>query len=812
MTAILDQELLDERVRGLADQSLNGLKLVLLRLLPAASPVEARLDLHLFNSVARDDLVAAFAADPDVATTLFPILGGHRILAGSAVGQVQVTDIAAGTDSEVLQLTVAPIGDYSTYRLTIEHPAFDPLLSELPFKFRPGCFSIDCAPDWESGEAPGETPPIDYLAKDFDSFRHVMISAMAQRVPGWRATSAADFDQTLLELFSAAADELSDYQDRVMNEAYLGSARKRVSLARHARLVDYHLHQGNQATTWLVIEAADPADGTLPAGFPAWTGEETADEESQVFLGVGETRIHHLLSRLDLYDWSGAVTGLEAGSTEADVILSESTSAAADTVEALIRDGEITQLLIQEHLNPATGREAGRDPRKRQLLQLLPGEDGAERRQDPVTSAFYLHLRWREEDALEQAYCFRVSTPDGTVGEVSAFHGNLAVVSHGLPVATDFLESGSQLADETQRHFERSDEEKRGAVCRLPERPLAYRETPPGGEIEPRSTLAVTVEQADGTLDEWDERISLIHSDDSDENGGHFIVETDEEGRSLLRFGNGTNGKRLPADAIVHTGYQIGLGLDGNVGADAIVNLDTSFDPLLDSATVWNPFDVTSGRAPEPAAEAIRNAPEAFRARQLRAVTLEDYVRRAEELPEVSRAAARYAWTGSWRTVRISIDPVGGVTLDDELIAQLHRHLDAVRLIGEDLEIRPPRFVPLDITVAVCLRPDVWRDDLEFVLEQEFSDGYTPDGRRGFFHPDDWTFGQALHASQIAGRIHAVPGIEHIQSIKMRRFNGGTAGDADTIEAAANEILLVENDPDHMERGLIVFFLDGGRQ
>jgi len=60
-----------------------------------------------------------------------------------------------------------------------------------------------------------------------------------------------DADQVLLELFCAAGDELSDYQDRVMNEAYLGTARKRVSVARHARLMDYHIHQGNQAGTWL---------------------------------------------------------------------------------------------------------------------------------------------------------------------------------------------------------------------------------------------------------------------------------------------------------------------------------------------------------------------------------------------------------------------------------------------------------------------------------------------------------------------------------------------------------------------------------
>ena len=67
------------------------------------------------------------------------------------------------------------------------------------------------------------------------------------------------------------------------------------------------------------------------------------------------------------------------------------------------------------------------------------------------------------------------------------------------------------------------------------------------------------------------------------------------------------------------------------------------------------------------------------------------------------------------------------------------------------------------------------------MLEQEFSDGYTSDGRRGFFHPDDWTFGQALHAQRsIDGRLQRVAGVEHvICASSMKRFNAPTPGDAE---------------------------------
>ena len=226
-------------------------------------------------------------------------------------------------------------------------------------------------------------------------------------------------------------------------------------------------------------------------------------------------------------------------------------------------------------------------------------------------------------------------------------------------------------------------------------------------------------------------RLNLIHSD---ENGNHFIVETDEDNSSLIRFGNGINGKSLPDNSEVHCTYQFGKGTDGNIGKDKLNNFDKNLFPSITEC--WNPFDVTNGRDLEPVEEIIRRVPEAYLYEQFRAVTLNDYIKRAEEFPEVSRASARYMWTGSWRTVRISIDPVGTTVLDDILKDKLEKQLDSVRLIGEDIEIRPPLFVPLDLRVDICINSNYWSEDIKFILEQEFSDGFTPDGRMGFFHPD----------------------------------------------------------------------------
>jgi hypothetical protein len=814
MTAIINKPARAERARNLG--SLNGLHFVLISLQPPASPTQALLELHFFNANSLPAIVADITATPSHMRTIFPISGGHRLRAGSGASQVQVTGIAAGPDSNVLLLTVAPIGDYSTYTLEVDFTNIDPVFADIDFKFRPGCFTNECGPDLGALPPREPQPGIDYLAKDYDSFRHTLITAMGQRVAGWRPTSEADLDQVLIDLLSAAADELSDFQDRVMNEAYLGTARKRVSVARHARLMDYHIHQGNQASTWLALELAPATAGVLAVPFDAWTGPDPSFPDAQHFLAMGSQTVDALLNRFGLYTWSDAFPALAAGSTSADLRIDSGTAFDANLIRDHIRQQRVRHLLIEEWLNPATGREPDRDPRKRQLLELLPGDAGAETLQDPMTGDFLVRVAWRDEDALRFNYCFVVDCPPplGRVEDVSLFHGNLVQATHGALRSVEFIEPTASILAPNQFHFERAARAGApfGATCRLPDSLLAYANTPIGGEVPPKSTLAVTVTLPAVGIDQWDEEIDLIHSDDGDETGDSFIVETDERGRSVIRFGNGTNGRSLPSGATVQCSYQVGNPVDGNVGADAIASLEDAGDPLLVGATVWNPFDVTNGCAPELIADIIRRAPEAYRARQLRAITLHDYVDQAEDIMGVSRAAASYAWTGSWRTVRITIDPEGSTELSDTLRQQVAEALEAVRLIGEDIEIRPPRFIPVVVEVVLCANAEYWRADVKRVLVQEFSTGYTPDGRRGFFHPDEWTFGQELHASEIIGRAQQVTGVEHMISVSMRRWDGSAPPSASILALRPNEILLVENDADQMELGSIDFDVRGGRQ
>ena len=850
MTELFDIELLEDRAADLEVRGYNGLSRIFVTLNTAADPAYATLDVEFFNDLFLAAILDKINVQGVAPFDIFRIKGGSRIVAGNESGQVRVTAVAAGSGSNILQLRVVPIGDYSTYSLTVYHRAvvldindnpvlngdgtpvleskIDPLFAEKKFKFRPGCFNSNCARTG-SQDAAAEEPVIDYLAKDFDSFKHVLINAMQVRVPDWQPTSEADLDQVLIDLIAADADELSDFQDRVMNEAYLGRARKRVSLARHARLMDYHIHQGNQASTWLALKMA--ADDTVPGGFGVWTGKKWQDDGEVVFISSRDQQCFAALNELYLYTWNGIVTALEIGSTEADLLPpGGTTKMAAEELLTLVRRTDIRMLSIEEKLNPETGRKNGRDKTARQVVRLLNGDQAAELVHDPVEDNWLVRVYWQDRDRLKRRYCFVTQCPArASLEKVSAFCGNLIEVTHGRPHRTTFKAPGtpldptddSGLVHTDEAWFELPPEKRWGIVCPLPAALLAYRNTEPGGDLPPVSTLEVEV---DGFSDLWKEHRDLIESESDDT---HFIVETDEYGRSTIRFGNNINGRALAADARVTCRYQVGRGTLGNVGADALTGFDNSPSGYPNVDAVWNPLDVTDGRDPEAVAEIIRRVPRAFRSKQLRAITLEDYARRAEELPGVSHARARYGWTGSWRTVRVAIDPKGTDQLSEELRRRVEDHLDAVRLIGEDLEVRGARYAALDIVVKLCAHSDYWPEDLAHELELEFSDRYTAGGRRGFFHPDLWTFGQPVHASQLTGRALSVTGVERVLLVSMRRwYSGSGAGAAVVIinpedmvqektrllQVEPFEIIQVANDPDHLEKGRIQFDIAGGRQ
>jgi predicted phage baseplate assembly protein len=252
------------------------------------------------------------------------------------------------------------------------------------------------------------------------------------------------------------------------------------------------------------------------------------------------------------------------------------------------------------------------------------------------------------------------------------------------------------------------------------------------------------------------------------------------------------------------------------VGAEAIAHILTESGETIEK--VRNPMPASGATPPEALEDVRQYAPQAFR-RQERAVTAEDYARMAERHSEVSRAMARRLWTGSWYTVFITVDRLGGRPVDQAFEEELRRFLARFRLAHHDVEIESPRFVSLDIAFTVCVKAGYLQSDVKQALLEIFSNRDFPDGGRGFFHPDGFTFGQRVYLSQIVATAMSVSGVRWVEvdakgdpPSRFHRWGEKPRREiADGfIDMGHLEIARLDNDPNAPENGKLEFFIRGG--
>jgi predicted phage baseplate assembly protein len=315
----------------------------------------------------------------------------------------------------------------------------------------------------------------------------------------------------------------------------------------------------------------------------------------------------------------------------------------------------------------------------------------------------------------------------------------------------------------------------------------------------------------------------------SDRFEAHFVVETEDDAQAYLRFAAEGDDHGLPPPVerdrdpdqqptLVAT-YRIGNGRAGNVGADAISHVVVPDPGSLDGVTrVRNPLPARGGIDPESTERVRLDAPQAFRVQQ-RAVTEQDYADVAARHPQVNRAVATRRWTGSWHTMFLTVDRTGGRPVDDGFEAELADFLSQFRLAGHDLEIEPPQFVPVEIVMTVCVAPGYFAEDVRLALLEAFSVRERPDGTRGFFHPDNFTFGDPVYVSKVIATAMQVPGVMWVDVTdrgegpnRFRRFGEESRGEWERgrIDVERLEIVQLDSDPNAPENGRIEFLMEGG--
>jgi hypothetical protein len=303
-------------------------------------------------------------------------------------------------------------------------------------------------------------------------------------MPDWQERHVPDIGVALVEVLAYTGDYLSYYQDAVATEAYLDTARQRISVRRHARLVDYFIHEGCNARAWLTVwtdqDLNDPALTFKDISFTA--GPDDIDAivfEPLVQNKDAAIQLFKAHNEIQFYTWGNQECCLPKGATSAtlrDHLVVEKPPAPhpqqqykpggyyppppppepPEPARLLhLKVGDV--LIFEEVIGPKTGSKNDADQTRRHAVRLTavkpiedplmkekPWEAGTDKPADwadesPVP---LVEIEWSFEDALPFHLCLSARLPIPKcefVCDISVARGNVILVDHGRTIGPEYI-------------------------------------------------------------------------------------------------------------------------------------------------------------------------------------------------------------------------------------------------------------------------------------------------------------------------------------------------------------------------------------
>jgi hypothetical protein len=653
---------------------------------------------------------------------------------------------------------------------------------------------------------------IDYLSKDYNSFRQLLLNRLSTITPNWIFNNPAGMGMMLVELLAYAADQLSYYQDAAATEAYLNTARRRISMRRHARLLGYQIQEGCNSRTWVQINYEGTTSCVLNPGLqfltqvnglpaPLEVGsvgyQQALAAQPMIFETMTPVTLYPNQNTINFYTWGATTYTLDQGATAATLDGDYSTT---------LSPGDI--LIFAEVLGSATGLPEDANPTQRWAVcltevtlsqdVLYPLDDGQPR---PVTQ-----ITWASADALP--FCLAINC-DGITGAISVAQGNVVLVDQGQtlngpPIPNIVPTTGLYQPTLSQLNLT-------FAV------PLVTPLTSATAVLQqdPHQALpAIQLSSTDPASPVW---IAVADLLSSNRFAAQFVVEIETNLQAFLRFGDGIYGKQPIVGTQFSATYRIGNGSSGNIGAQSLYHWVIPADPdqaviLAQVTAINNPLPTQGGLDPESFAQICMNAPQAFR-QQNRCVTVQDYISTALAYPGVAYAAAEFQWMGSWNTVTLAIVQTNQQPLNSAFIEELSDYFNDLRMMGYDVEIVNPTYVPLLITLVIQVAPGYNANAVQLALQESF--GSTNSSTQQSFNLSNIGFGQTIYLSSLVAEAMTVEGVAGVDLtsplMQFERYYQPWLPTLQTgmIQLGALEFIQIQNDPNAPEYGQINFIMEG---
>ncbi|MFY9820643.1 MAG: putative baseplate assembly protein [Thermoanaerobaculia bacterium] len=304
--------------------------------------------------------------------------------------------------------------------------------------------------------------------------------------------------------------------------------------------------------------------------------------------------------------------------------------------------------------------------------------------------------------------------------------GNVAAATHGESVRGEILGDGNAAIP-----FQR---------FALRKSPLTY--VPSARTVRGESALTLL---ANG--ERWQEVASLYAQPPTSR---VFTARQAGDGTTVLQFGDGTSGARLPTGrGNVTATYRQGSGLAGRLAAE---QLNILLDRPVGLKAAANPAPTSGGADPEVLDRARQAAPATVKTFG-RIVSLLDFQLLALESGEIAKAWATWVWNGLEKGVHLTVAGQQGGIFTPEDLQRLYSGLTRQRDPNHPLELANFSRIPIVIEATITVGDDFVQADVRKAAR---------DALLAAFAFDAVDFAAPVHLSDVYRILQDVPGVSFV--------------------------------------------------
>jgi len=672
----------------------------------------------------------------------------------------------------------------------------------------------------------GAGPDIDYLTRDYRGLRDFMLALRGKNDSPWSEASAADIGVAVLEALAYRLDHIAYAGDRVASEAYVGTARSREAVRRHAALGDHALDRGSTSSGFQHFTVRQGALD-LPARTTVGTrlGPADADDSRDTFQTTQQVSVDQRRNSFRLRK------SLPAGAHL--VWLSGARGEALDLWSLGLRPGMYLALTSRDHGEVAevsrvqssavvlaepcqnTYIAGGADRAAVVLANIAPVRRGQ------LTDWRLLANGGRSVDEGPMAEYFRRRI--AVLADLAALvehhrnhwseHADLAhawrAASRLIDLAVCRLRTTSaaaipselaarlvELLDEAEAHLRSIGE---ALSLKLPAALQRSRRVPMPDQLaqlpeeeavlwmdDAQSLEVITINR--GQVSAWVEVEDFLRSGPNDR---HYVVEIEGPRRVAIRFGDGEEGSMPPPGVPILGRWVTGDPSLADVGHGALTRVLSDEVAHLDSAQPGlNPTATSGWRAPE-LLEKVSGRIRRELSLPATAITSSDLVSLLERDPRVAEAVVAEVLPSLVRAA-VRLRPRERAV---EVLPQIRGMLEGRRLVGTRIDVVIARPFFVSISAELKVHPEA---DPSATLDRCAANlmAFVNESR-------DRQLGAPLSRAEVHRIIEGTIGVTWAGLSSFTRADRSSLRPAEVIQPAGDQVIRCHNLPDNPAAGAI---------